>query len=161
MRKTAPSRHSQRKLIAEEFNRVGRNEGNMNDIHGEHAKSVRYLTESIRWGNSRRKAEAKKNLAAKGVIVDRNEEIEEDEQEEIDEGEEEEEERLIRRIPPALREQSVQQQEPMIELGSGRRRQQGERRAGAVPPSTVVPKPFKARVAVPRVTRSQSVAPAS
>ncbi|KAF9118370.1 hypothetical protein BG015_006660, partial [Linnemannia schmuckeri] len=46
------------KLIVKEFDRVGRNEGNMNDIHGEHAKSVRYLIESIRWGNSRRKDEA-------------------------------------------------------------------------------------------------------
>ncbi|KAF9120917.1 hypothetical protein BGW39_010989 [Mortierella sp. 14UC] len=164
MRKTAPSNHSQRKLIAEEFNRVGRNEDNMNDIHGEHTKCMRYLIESIRLGNSRRKAEAaSKGMAVKGVTVDDNEEVE------VVEGEEEEseEECLILRVPAALRKQPVQQQQqrqqPMIELEKGRGRQQRERQDESVPPTAnqAVPKPFKARVAIPRVTRSQNVASAS
>lgn len=82
-----------------EFDRVGRNEGNMNDIHGEHVKSVRYLTESIRWGNSKRKAEAanKRVAAATGVALDENEDVddvdvgEEDDPEEAKEEESEEE----------------------------------------------------------------------
>lgn len=139
MRKTDPTKYSQRKLIAKEFDRVGRNEGNMDDIHGEHAKSVRYLIESIRWGNSRRKAEAaNKRVATTGGALDENEDVDDievdegDDSEEMEE-EESEEECLIRRKLPT----------PVLPSAN-----------------QVAPKPFKARVVVPRVTRSQSVAPA-
>ena len=145
MRKTDPTKYSQRKLIAKEFDRVGRNAVNMNDIHGEHAKSVRYLIESIRWGNSRRKAEAaNKGVVATGVALDKNKDIDDvddvdnvdmDEEDDLEEMEEEEpeEECLIRRKLPIPMSPSTNQ---------------------------AAPKPFKARVMVPRVTRSQSVAPA-
>ncbi|KAG9065467.1 hypothetical protein KI688_001750 [Linnemannia hyalina] len=108
--------------------------------YGEHTKSVRYLIESIRWGNSRRKAEvANKRVKATGVALDENEDVndvevvEEDDSEEMEEEESEESEKecLIRRklITPMT-----------------------------LSANQAAPKPFK--VAVPRVTRSQSIAPA-
>ena len=172
MRKTDPTKYSQRKLIAKEFDRVGRNEGNMNDIHGEHAKSVRYLIESIRWVNSRMKAEAaNKRLAVMRVTLGGNEDVEEDEDNEEDEAggveeeESDEEECLFRRKLPTPRQQPAQlqqKQQSTLELEQVRGSEQKERQDGSVPPSSnqAVSKPFKARVAVPRVTRSQSVAPA-
>ncbi|KAG9060719.1 hypothetical protein KI688_009789 [Linnemannia hyalina] len=77
MRKTDPTKYSQRKLIAKELDRVGRNEGNMNDIH----------------------------VKATGVALDESEDVnevevvEEDDSEEMEEeeSEESEEECLIRR----------------------------------------------------------------
>ncbi|KAK3824518.1 MAG: hypothetical protein J3R72DRAFT_501223 [Linnemannia gamsii] len=109
-----------RKLIAKEFDRVGRNEDNMNDIHGEHAKSVRYLTESIHGGHSRRKAEAaNKRLAVMRVIAggdegaEKDEDNEEDEAGGVEEEEEEsdEEECSFRRKLPTPREQPAQLQQ--------------------------------------------------
>ncbi|KAF9909824.1 hypothetical protein EC991_007995 [Linnemannia zychae] len=88
MRKTDPAKYSQRKLIAKEFNRVGRSEANMNEIHGEHAKSIRYLIASIRWGNSRRIPEAaNKKEEGKGVAVDEDEDVDEVELDEEDDSE--------------------------------------------------------------------------
>ncbi|KAF9207016.1 hypothetical protein BGZ49_001352 [Haplosporangium sp. Z 27] len=48
MRRTDPSRYSQRKLIATEFIYLGRNDRNMSDVHGESVELVSNLIASIR-----------------------------------------------------------------------------------------------------------------
>ena len=60
MRATSPSIYSQRKLIAKEWEYLGRNDKNMEDCHGKALKSIRALIDSIRDRNVEREEEDEK-----------------------------------------------------------------------------------------------------
>ncbi|KAF8985364.1 hypothetical protein BGZ46_004704 [Entomortierella lignicola] len=83
MRRTDPSRYSQRKLIATEFIYLGRNDRNMSDVHGESVELVSNLIASNRAHKRARKKSPSSSSAA--------DEEEQKEDEEEKEGEEEEE----------------------------------------------------------------------
>ncbi|KAF9949365.1 hypothetical protein BGZ72_008847 [Mortierella alpina] len=65
MRQTDAARFSQRKLIAAEFNYLGRNARNMVDVHGTNAKRIRTLIKSIRIKNDQRRDEARERARAR------------------------------------------------------------------------------------------------
>ncbi|KAF9992562.1 hypothetical protein BGZ65_012092, partial [Modicella reniformis] len=105
MRKTDPSKYSQRKLIGEEFEHLGRNEGNMRDCHGGALDKIGDLITSIRVKNAERKAQKSgikrpratrtggKKRSKKSEDEEEDEgEVEEDVEEEVEEDEEVEEE---------------------------------------------------------------------
>lgn len=59
MRKSDPTRYSQRKQSAKEFNYLGRNEGNMRDVHGQASTLIRTLLVSICQQNRLRKRKSR------------------------------------------------------------------------------------------------------
>ncbi|GJJ69490.1 hypothetical protein EMPS_01836 [Entomortierella parvispora] len=75
MRKTDPSRYSQRKLITNEYNRLHRNEENMMEVHGETLSSIHKLIQSIR---DVKKARAKDGGGSGSVDGEEEEEEEEE-----------------------------------------------------------------------------------
>ncbi|KAF9086002.1 hypothetical protein BGX27_003290 [Mortierella sp. AM989] len=91
MRKTEPSRYSQRKLIAMEFNLLHKSDKNMRDIHGGAVDLVSNLITSIRFHKRERKRSSL-GTGGKPQCVERDEEEEEAEEEEGEEDSEETEE---------------------------------------------------------------------
>ncbi|KAF9174742.1 hypothetical protein BGX20_009991 [Mortierella sp. AD010] len=85
MRKSDPSKYSARKLIATEFNLLGRSEVAMKEVHGGALSLVRDLIASIRETKRQRKR------SREGQEDGGEEEVEEEEVEEDDGGDEEEE----------------------------------------------------------------------
>ncbi|KAF9302957.1 hypothetical protein BG003_002195, partial [Podila horticola] len=90
MRKTDPTRYSQRKQIAKEFVYLGRNEGNMKDVHGKAADLIRTLLLSIRKKKHQRKHNVVVGTGTSGQ-QDGTEEVEDEGEDEEEDGEAEEE----------------------------------------------------------------------
>ncbi|KAK3827176.1 MAG: hypothetical protein JOS17DRAFT_791951 [Linnemannia elongata] len=157
MRKTDPTRYSQRKLIALEFIRLGRSERNMRDTYGLSANAIRDLLDSIRLSKLRRNSGvgAQMQMVQEAELFESEPESEKEEEEQ-EEGEEDEEvdEPLIlnrRRMPPP--------HAPSHTKSALFKRVQVEEPARKS--QTKDPKPIKRTYGpIPRVTRSQSVVPA-
>ncbi|KAK5820671.1 hypothetical protein F5H01DRAFT_404160 [Linnemannia elongata] len=178
MRKTDPTRYSQRKLIALEFIRLGRSERNMRDTYGLSANAIRDLLDSIRLSNLRRRNDRDREEEALVQMVQEadvfepeseadKEDIEDEEEEEEEEDEEEEEEEEEEKEPLTLnRRRMLSAHTPAHTIAHTPahskailpKRVQAEEPARKSQPEDL--KPIKRTYGpVPRVTRSQSVVP--
>ncbi|KAF9970516.1 hypothetical protein BGZ75_002260, partial [Mortierella antarctica] len=126
MRKTDPTKYSQRKLIAAEFRYLGRSESNMTDVHGEAAKLIRDLIVSIRTKRDERILRARALVSQGGEHrqqrqdeeekEEENDNSDEGEREGEDEDEDEDEEPLIRRRHAGVLQQVQRVQESQLDL---------------------------------------------
>lgn len=158
MRRTDSAKYSQRKSIAMEFIYLGRNEVNVKDVHGKAADTVRQLLKSIHRKNLEREEAGTSSSGLQDHGRDEDE----------DEDEDEEPEPLLRRR------RNQQQPRHIIQSVEGHRVEQaeGQRQGGnagnegdkfpeLLGAKGVNQQPLKPRIAIPRVTRSKSVAPAT
>jgi len=153
MRKTDSAKYSQRKSIAMEFIYLGRNDGNMKDVHGKAVDTVRQLLKSIHQKNLEREHTDAVGTSSSGL------------QDHGRDDEEEEEEPLVRRRPnqqPRNMTQSVEvphvgraegQEQGECEYGGNN----GDELPGPLGAKRVNQQPLKPRSAIPRIT-SRSVA---
>ncbi|OAQ24998.1 hypothetical protein K457DRAFT_23572 [Linnemannia elongata AG-77] len=166
MRKTDPTRYSQRKLIALEFIRLERSERNMRGTYGLSANAIRDLLDSIRLSNLRRRNSRDREEEALMHTVQEADAFEpepESDREDIEDEEEEEEEEDEKKEPLTLNRRRVLPAHTPAHTPSHSKSilpkgVQVEEPARKSQPEDL--KPIKRTYGpVPRVTRSQSVVP--
>ncbi|KAG9067632.1 hypothetical protein KI688_012417 [Linnemannia hyalina] len=157
MRKTDSAKYSQRKSIAMEFIYLGRNEANVKDVHGKAADTVRQLLKSIHQKNLEREHTDAVGTSSSGLQDHGRDDEHEDEDEEV------EPEPLVRRrlnqqprhVIQSVEGHCAEQVEGQGQSENGGNGDESPEPLGA---KRVNQQPLKPRIAIPRVTRSKSVA---